>query len=112
MTHPDSRSTPDSPDLARVSLEIAGRLRTRGIGVTDRDSPEDLVRALEAVEAFERAVESRGGDLMVDEPPPRSTAQPDDVHFLLPTRAADETLQQYTERLWGATAAVRAHRRR
>lgn len=64
------------------------------------------------MEAFERAVESRGGDLMMDEPPANSSGQPDDVHFLLPKRAADETLKQYGERLWAATAGVRAHRRR
>ncbi|HEY2067383.1 MAG TPA: hypothetical protein VGG84_15615 [Gemmatimonadaceae bacterium] len=112
MTQPDSTRNEPNTDLARVTEEIAGRLRARGVEVTDRDSPDDLVRLLEAVEAFERAVESRGGDLMMDEPPTRSTGQPDDVHFLLPKRAADETVAQYNERLWAATAAVRAHKRR
>ncbi|HEY2026822.1 MAG TPA: hypothetical protein VGG78_07415 [Gemmatimonadaceae bacterium] len=111
MTQPDSARNDSNTDLARVTEEIAGRLRARGVSVSDRDSPDDVVRLLEAVEAFERAVESHGGDLMVDEPPARSTAQPDDPHFLLPTRADDETLTQFNERLWAATAAVRGHRR-
>ena len=111
MTQPDSSRNEESSDLARVSQEIAGRLRARGISIGDRDSSDDLVRVLEAVEAFERAVESRGGDLMIDEPPSRSAGEPDDAHFLLPKRADDESLAQFAERLWAATAAVRAHRR-
>jgi hypothetical protein len=111
MTQPDSARNEPNADLTRVTQEIAGRLRARGVTVSDLDSPDDLVRLLEGVEAFERAVESHGGDLMVDEPPARSTGQPDDVHFLLPKRADDETVAQFTERLWAATAGVRTHRR-
>src|SRR6476620_12779512 len=107
MTQPDSSRSEERTDLARVSEEIAGRLRARGISIGNRESPEDLVRVLEAVEAFERAVESRGGDLMMDEPPSRSAGEPDDAHFLLPKRADDESLAQFADRLWTATAAVR-----
>src|ERR1700738_5271203 len=74
MTQPDSsRNEENGDDLARVTQEIAGRLRARGVSVSERDSSDDLVRVLEAVEAFERAVESRGGDLMMDEPPANSS---------------------------------------
>jgi len=109
MTRVENKSDDWNPDVARVAGEMAGRLRARGVAVYDSDSPDDVVQLVESVEAFERAVESRGGDLMVDEPPARGTAQPDDPHFLLPTRAADESVSNYINRLKVATTAVRQH---
>ena len=109
MTHPEYPSNSWSPDVARVAQEIAGRLRSRGVAVYDSDSPDDVLQLVETVEEFERAVESRGGDLMVDEPPASGEAQPDDPHFLLPTRAADESVANYLRRLRAATDAVREH---
>lgn len=109
MTHADNISEPWDPDVARISQEMAGRLRARGVAVYDSDSPDDVLHLVEEVEEFERAVESRGGDLMVDEPPAKGAAQPDDPHFLLPTRAADESVANYMRRLRAAIAAVREH---
>jgi hypothetical protein len=109
MTHPDNTSNDWNRDVARVTQEMASRLRARGIAVYDSDSPEDVVALVESVEEFERAVESHGGDLMVDEPPASGSAQPDDPHFLLPTRTADESVSNYVRRLRAATAAVRKH---
>ncbi len=110
MTTLDNASNDWNRDVARVAQEMASRLRARGIEVYDADSPDDIVRLVESVEEFERAVESHGGDLMVDEPPSRGAAQPDDPHFLLPTRAADESVSNYITRLSAATADVRQHR--
>jgi hypothetical protein len=110
MTNPDSTSNEWNADVARVAQELSTRLRARGIEIHDSDSPDDVELLLESVEAFEEAVESQGGDLMVDEPPARGSAQPDDPHFLLPTRSADESVSRYVNRLNAATAAVRAHR--
>jgi broad specificity phosphatase PhoE len=113
MTHPSSapRDFNDRDrDLTRVAQELAGRLRARGVAVHDDDSPEAIVALLEAVEAFERAVESQGGDLMVDEPPTARRAQPDDPHFLIPSRGDDESFTQYSGRLAAAIAAIRRHR--
>jgi hypothetical protein len=98
-------------DLARVSEELAGRLRARGVAVHEDDSSDAIVALVEAVEAFERAVETHGGDLMVDEPPARHSGQPDDPHFLLPQRGDDESFTQYRARLVAATAALHGHRR-
>ena|SRR5688572_10184573 len=109
MTHADNISEPWDPDVARISQEMAGRLRARGVAVYDSDSPDEVLQLVEEVEEFERAVESRGGDLMVDEPPAHSEAQPDDPHILLPTRAADESVANYMRRLRAAIAAVREH---
>ena len=96
-------------DLARVSEELAGRLRARGVAVHEDDSPDAIVALVEAVEAFERAVEAHGGDLMMDEPPARHAGQPDDPHFLIPARGDDESFAQYRARLVAATTAVRGH---
>ena len=110
MTHLDNTSNDWNRDVARVAQEMASRLRARGIDVYDSDSPDDVVALVEGVEEFERAVEEHGGDLMVDEPPSIGAAQPDDPHFLLPTRASDESASNYITRLKAATTAARGHR--
>lgn len=90
-------------DIERVRDEIVGRLHTRGIEVSAQENPEALVRLLNAVEEFERSVERRGGDLMVDEPVGnRPAREPDNPAFTLPPRRADESIAAYTERLWRA----------
>jgi broad specificity phosphatase PhoE len=109
MTDAGNPSNEWNPDVARVAQEMAGRLRALGVDVYDSDSPDEVLQLVESIEEFERAVESRGGDLMVDEPPANGAAQPDDPHFLLPTRAADESVATYTRRLRGVIAAVREH---
>jgi hypothetical protein len=109
MAHVENPSNDWNRDVARVAQEMASRLRARGIAVYDSDSPDELVAVVEAVEEFEGAVESRGGDLMVDEPPTRGAPQPDDPHFLLPQRAADESVSNYVARLRERTATVRQH---
>lgn len=103
----DDRSVDWSPDVAKVSQDIASRLRARGIAVADSDSPDDLERVFERVEEFERVVQAGGGDLMVDEPPLKGTAQPDDARFLLPTRGDDESVSGYLKRLDSAIEAAR-----
>ena len=111
MDKPGSARRDDDREVARVTQDIAGRLRQRGVDVHDDESPEEIVLLLEQVEAFERAVESRGGDLMVDEPPADGSRQPDDPAFLLPTRAADETATAYLNRLIVATDTIRRRTR-
>jgi hypothetical protein len=112
MTQPGSTPRDDDRDVTRVTQDIAGRLRLRGVAVHDDESPEEIVSLLEGVEAFERAVESRGGDLMVDEPPASGASQPDDPAFLLPTRADDESASAYLERLSAATQTIRRQPRK
>ena len=97
-------------DVARVAQELRSRLRSRGIIVNDSDSPDDVERLLEAVEEFENVVEAQGGDLMVDEPPSRGNAQPDDPRFLLPKRGGDESVSKYLKRLKAAVSAAREGR--
>ena len=96
-------------ELERAMLETRNRLRERGVRVTGRETSEELVALLDAVERFERAVESRGGDLFVDEGPGGVTREPDDVHFVLPRRLPHESVARYLERLAEATQAVLQH---
>ena len=110
MPQPGSSPRDDDSEITRVSQDLAYRLRQRGVAVGDDESPEDIVNLLEGVEAFEQAVMSKGGDLMVDEPPARGSVQPDDPDFLLPKRADDESVAAYLERLNTATRAVRGHK--
>lgn len=91
----------------RVRVEVIERLNDRRIDVTNDDSLESVVEMLDAVESFERAVEARGGDLMVDTPP---TRQPDNPAFVLPRREARESLDAYASRVRTATDRIRAPR--
>jgi hypothetical protein len=102
---------PGGDERARAAGEIAVRLSRRGVRLTGRESGEQLVTLLEAVERFERAVERGGGDLMLDEPlrdDGEAPIQPDDAAFVLPTRAGSESIEEYTGRI--AEAAARARR--
>ncbi len=96
-------------DLNRVSRETAGRLTALGIALDGRETPDELTAMMDAVERFEQAVESRGGDLMVDEAPEGSRPQPDDPHFALPRREPGESPAGYVARLNGATGVVLRH---
>jgi hypothetical protein len=91
-------------ERAAAAMETAARLRNRGIEVTGREDPEDLVDLLTAVESFEEWVEARGGDLMVDD---LKSSQPDDPHFVVPRREPAEDLRHYTARIESAAARLR-----
>lgn len=93
-------------ELHEVAGEVADRLRRRGIAISGDEQPQDLADLLSAVELFEAAVEARGGDLMVDD---LTSSEPDDPHFVLPPREADESVRDYIARVEAAVAMVRAH---
>jgi hypothetical protein len=94
----------NDPATQRVREEVVARLEARGVRTSAADTSEDLVRLLDAVEAFEAAVERAGGDLMVDEPVSgRKTTQPDDIAFVLPPREEREAAASYLSRIADAT---------
>jgi hypothetical protein len=97
-------------EMQRVMLETADRLRQRGVSLTGRESSDELVSLIDAVEEYEVAVERRGGDLMMDEPPEGQTPQPDDVHFALPRRRERESVSDYLLRIKERTDLIRRHR--
>lgn len=108
---PRSSDNTNNDELERVSEEVAGRLATLGIELTGRETPDEVTRISDAVDRYEAAVLSRGGDLMMDEPPPGSPPQPDDPHFALPSRNAGESVSSYLTRLERVTENVLRHRR-
>jgi hypothetical protein len=95
-----------SAELRDVATEVADRLRRRGIPLGEGERPQDLADLLAAVEQFEAAVEARGGDLMVDD---LNSSEPDDPHFVLPPREANESVRDYIARINAATMSVREH---
>ncbi|HKP29000.1 MAG TPA: hypothetical protein VJU15_06340 [Gemmatimonadales bacterium] len=97
-------------DLTRVSRESADRLSSLGVHLDGRETPAELAEMQEAVERFEEAVQSRGGDLMMDEGVPGKAVEPDDRHFALPRRKSGEPVGRYLERLSTATDGVLHHR--
>ena len=107
MTGPNEPRERD--DVLRVSREYADRLTTLGIRLTGTERPQELLEMVEAVDRFESAVESHGGDLMMDEGPGGRTTEPDDPHFALPVRSEQESVAAYLDRLARATDAVRRH---
>lgn len=106
MTQPSDDFTTND-DMQRVTQDVSNRLTGLGVTLTGEETPEQLVQIQEAVERFELAVESRGGDLMVDEGPDGRTTEPDDPHFVLPLRGEGEPVDHYVERLVFATDEVR-----
>ena len=108
---PNDRSKPekDAPDSGRddrhrVESEVASHLRSRGVHLTGRETDEELVELLEAIERFERVVKRHGGDLMVDEPMDSDEArEPDDPRFVLPRRRDGEPVNAFVGRIAEAT---------
>jgi len=94
--------------MRRVREQLAARLLNRGVRVHTQDTPDALGTLTEAVEGFEAAVEARGGDLMVDEPPVGHPAEPDNPAFVLPIRASNESAHSYTSRIDALTAKLHA----
>ena len=102
------------PALVRASGEVALRLYRRGVRLSGRETAEELVDLLDAVERFELTVERAGGDLLVDEAVrgARAPIAPDDPAFVLPVHAAREPIADFIERIAAATEqAERVHRR-
>lgn len=82
--------------IAAAMTETADRLRRRGVKVSRRERPDELAGLLSAIERFEAVVQARGGDLFVDD---LRSSQPDDPHFVIPTRRRGENTQAYITRI-------------
>jgi len=87
-----------------AAAELAGRLHARGVHLTGRETSEEVSDLLDAVSRFEDAVESRGGDLMVNTP---RSSRPEDPDFVIPTRGPRESVADYLVRISQATDRVR-----
>jgi hypothetical protein len=93
-----------------VEAEVAARLRTRGVLLTGAETADEVADLLDAVDQFDAAVEAHGGDLFVDTPTALNSdrvEQPDDVAYVLPTRAAHEAVASYITRVTAAVSRLR-----
>jgi len=105
MNNDDSMDQGEVVERHNVAIDIAGRLHNRGVEVSDRENPSDLVDLLTAVERFEAAVEACGGDLMLDD---IGTSRPDDPRFVLPRRKVAESIREYAARVGDAAGRLRS----
>jgi hypothetical protein len=92
-----------------IAARQANSLSSRGVTLTGSESPDDIALLADAVERFERAVVSRGGDLMVDQGPGGRTREPDDAEFVLPVREPNEAVRRYIGRIEHAAERVQMH---
>lgn len=113
--HDAQHDTPRDAALERASAEVVVRLDRRGVRLSGRETNEQLVDLLDAVERFELITERAGADLLIDEPVHGTIApvRPDDRAFVLPVRLGNESVADYIERVVDASAgAERVHRQR
>jgi broad specificity phosphatase PhoE len=94
----------------RAAEEASNRLLQRGIRLTGDEDPDELSDLQDAVERFETLVESRGGDLMVDD---LRSSQPESPELVLPEREPGEPgepVEDYIARIHAAAARLKAKR--
>ena len=92
--------------IRAAAVETTDRLRRRGVNVSEEEAPEDLADLLSAIERFEVEVQARGGDLMVDD---LTSNEPDDPHFVLPSRNRGEGTAAYIARIDRARENLKDH---
>jgi hypothetical protein len=85
--------------------EAEYRLSERGIRVDRADSDEDVADLLDAIERFEAAVESKGGDLFVNR---IGSPEPEDPAYVPPARRDGESAADYRGRIEAAAVALRS----
>ncbi|MGH7655684.1 MAG: hypothetical protein ACREN6_13580 [Gemmatimonadaceae bacterium] len=106
---PKSDRKKATDEEARVVAELGDRVRRRGVSLLGNETMIEIAALSDAIDAFEGAVESAGGDLFVDEPADaqRAVSQPDDSRFVLPTRRPHESVASLLERISAATDRLR-----
>ncbi len=95
-------------DRARATEVAYAQLRQRGIDVGDDEPSDDMATLLSAVERFEEAVSSIGGDRMVNS---LDTDGHDDESLVLPRRRGDERVADYARRVYDAAERLLERRR-
>jgi hypothetical protein len=93
-------------ELAAATAAAEARLHNLGVELAGSETSEEIVQMLDAIERFEQAVTSHGGDLMMDEPPAGEEAEPDDPDFALPPRTTDLSPTDYIRQVDLATARI------
>lgn len=83
-------------ERAAAGIEIAGRIRQKGVLLTGRETSGELDDVMTAIDRFEAAVVSRGGDLFVNTP---FSDQPESPAFVIPRRESGESAEAYASRI-------------
>jgi hypothetical protein len=84
--------------------EAEYRLSERGITAEPTDSDEQVADLLDAIERFEAAVESKGGDLFVNR---IGSSEPEDPAYVPPQRRERESATDYRRRIEAGAEALR-----
>jgi hypothetical protein len=84
--------------------EAEYRLSERGIRIEPTDGDEEVADLLDAIERFEAAVESKGGDLFVNR---IGSSEPEDPAFVPPQRRAGESATDYRRQIEAAADGLR-----
>jgi hypothetical protein len=84
--------------------EAEYRLSERGLRIEPADSDEEVADLLDAIERFEAAVESKGGDLFVNR---IGSSEPEDPAFVPPQRGEGESATDYRYRIEAGADALR-----
>ena len=79
-----------------AGIELAGRLRQKGVLLTGREATAQLDDLMTAIDRFEAAVIARGGDLFVNMP---TSNPPEDPEFVVPRRETGEDAEAYAARI-------------
>ena len=91
-SHADDESRREFKDAIR---EATARIGRRGVYLHGNETNKEIVELDEALEQFEHAVRSHGGDLMMDEAPAGHHVEPDDPRFALPQRVGTMSVPDY-----------------
>ena len=95
----DERNPHRAEERRHTRDELEARLRERRIALTGDESDEDVLRIVNAVEAFEGRLAQLGEDSFVNTP---ESSQPDDVQLVIPKRNDDERAAAYAARIVAA----------
>lgn len=83
-------------ERSSAAMEFAGRLRQKGLLLTGRETSAQLDDLMTAIDRFEAAVITRGGDLFVNTP---TSDPPENPDFVVPRRAPGEDAEAYAARI-------------
>ena len=79
-----------------TAMELAGRLRQKGVNITGRETSAQLDDVMTAIDRFEAGVISRGGDLFVNT---LYSNPPENPDFVIPARMPGEDPESYAARI-------------
>jgi hypothetical protein len=105
---PDDSDFDDSirrEERASLHTELLARLEQKGVQLRAKASDAELADLLSAIDLFEAAVESKGGDLMVDS---LDSSEPERPEWVLPHPNDDESVSSYTRRVNSSAERLRA----